>query len=201
MFTNGAGLAPELGPATPRCCEHSSVSFCLGRGCVCLLRCSGWVMKEAWDLLYLPSRLGRPSLSEAPAPLLYSSKPVFSLPQLNLARGCRRKLGWGPWTFPFLCPSWLLSPFPPIPHPLPYVFSFFRGWVLLFGRGRDGTRPCHISLPSSTQLASAPGNSIESYISTPGDVRLVTFYFDHPSLSPTPVHFCKSEVQNWSFST
>lgn len=87
-------------------------------------------------LFFLPSRLGRPSLSEAPAPLLYSSKPVFSLPQLNLARGFRRKLGCGPWTLPFLCPSWLLSPFPPIPHPLPYVFSFFRGWVLyLVGEG------------------------------------------------------------------
>lgn len=104
-------------------------------------------------LLDFPSRLGCPR-SGSCSTVTSLSQTCPLPPQPNLAREPRRKLAWRPWAFPFLSTLLFLPfPHPPLPHPVPCLFSFIYGWVLLFGRGGDGNKPCHISLPSCTHLS------------------------------------------------
>lgn len=128
--------------STPPLASH------MGRGSAVFSEALGG--SQAWDFrTFLPGQAAQ-GLGEVPAPFLRSSKPALSLPQLNLAQEPGRNLPGDPGHF--LYSLHLVASFysytPPIPQPLPYLFSFIHGWVLVFGRVGMALNPATSACPA-----------------------------------------------------
>lgn len=130
-------------------------------------------------LLDFPSRLGCPR-SGSCSTVTSLSQTCPLPPQPNLAREPRGKLAWRPWAFPLLSPPCCSfhSHTPPLPHPVPCLFSFMSRFCYLAGEGM-ATNPVTSACPAAHichALASVPGNPSESYLPQMRPCRILCIF-------------------------